>query len=220
MCIYCGTNKYRKIYENHFGSIPKDITGRTYHIHHIDNNHSNNDPNNLKAVTILEHYEIHLAQGDWYAAFKIATTMKIPHDELARLSSLTQKKKINNGTHLFLNSEFKRINSLKRVVDGTHNFLGDRNPVHKLVADGVHHLQGGDVQRRSNSKRILDGTHNFLDSNFQRDVALTRLINGTHNFCGENHPNKRKTTCPHCSKTGGSVLMKRWHFANCKFKCN
>lgn len=52
MCMYCGTNKYRKIYVNHFGPIPKDITGRSYEIHHIDGNHLNNDPNNLKAVSI------------------------------------------------------------------------------------------------------------------------------------------------------------------------
>ena len=25
-----------------------------------------------------------------------------------------------------------------------------------------------------------------------------------------------KITCPHCSKTGGSSTMKRWHFDNCK----
>jgi hypothetical protein len=39
MCIYCTTNNYRKIYENHNGIIPKDSDGRTYEIHHIDGNH-------------------------------------------------------------------------------------------------------------------------------------------------------------------------------------
>ena len=27
-----------------------------------------------------------------------------------------------------------------------------------------------------------------------------------------------KATCPHCNKTGGANIMKRWHFDNCKFK--
>ena len=53
MCIYCGTNKYRKIYENHYGTIPKDENGRSYEIHHIDVNHSNNDLHNLKLVSIM-----------------------------------------------------------------------------------------------------------------------------------------------------------------------
>ena len=41
---------YRKIYEENFGPIPKEPNGRSYEIHHIDGNHSNNDPSNLIAV--------------------------------------------------------------------------------------------------------------------------------------------------------------------------
>lgn len=29
---------------------------------------------------------------------------------------------------------------------------------------------------------------------------------------------KKKVTCPHCNKEGGSGLMHRWHFDNCKLK--
>ena len=64
MCIYCGTKHYRKIYQNHVGPIPKDETGRTYEIHHIDGDRENNDPNNLLCVSIKEHYDIHETQGD------------------------------------------------------------------------------------------------------------------------------------------------------------
>jgi hypothetical protein len=52
---------FRKIYEDYFGPIPKDSDGRSYDIHHIDGDHSNNHPSNLKAVTIQEHYDIHYA---------------------------------------------------------------------------------------------------------------------------------------------------------------
>ena len=45
---------YRKIYEEHYGSIPKG-----YHIHHIDFNHNNNDPSNLEALTPEEHGKKH-----------------------------------------------------------------------------------------------------------------------------------------------------------------
>ena len=220
MCIYCGTAKYRKIYECHFGKIPRDETGRSYEIHHIDGNRKNNDITNLKCVSIQEHYDIHYAQSDWASCYLLAVRLKLSPEDISKLSSLTQRKKIADGTHLFSNSEFKRINSNKRVADGTHNFQGDQNPVHKLVAEGKNHLQGGDIQRISNQKRIADGTHNFLDSDFQRKNALKMLESGTHNFSGKNHPNKRQSTCPHCNKTGGSVLMRRWHFDNCKFKCD
>ena len=50
---------HRKIYERYNGSIPDG-----YEIHHIDGNHKNNDPKNLKAVTMQEHYNIHYQQGD------------------------------------------------------------------------------------------------------------------------------------------------------------
>lgn len=46
---------YRRIYEQHYGPIPKDEFGRPYHIHHIDHDHNNNDPSNLMAMPVAEH---------------------------------------------------------------------------------------------------------------------------------------------------------------------
>lgn len=41
-------------------------------------------------------------------------------------------------------------------------------------------------------------------------------------MCGKEPYNKGKTDtvveCPHCGKTGGQSIMKRWHFDNCKNK--
>jgi len=208
---------YRRIYEKHYGPIPVDDFGRKYEIHHIDGDHTNNDPSNLKAVTIEEHYKIHHAQGDWLACYLIAVRMKLSPDTISNLSSLAQLRRIAEGNHPFLDIESKRARVLKRVADGTHNLLGDRNPVHRLVAEGKHHLQGGDVQRRSNQKRIAEGTHNFLDREFQRNVALQRISGGTHNFIN-NHPTKTLIECHHCGKTGPKPQMKRWHLDNCKHK--
>ena len=42
---------YRKIYERHYGPIPKDSDGRTYEIHHVDGNHSNNKIENLRLAS-------------------------------------------------------------------------------------------------------------------------------------------------------------------------
>jgi hypothetical protein len=54
---------YRKIWEEHNQAclLPN------IHLHHIDGNRQNNDPSNLIPVTIEEHYEIHLKQGDFRA---------------------------------------------------------------------------------------------------------------------------------------------------------
>lgn len=85
---------YRKIYIQHHGSIPKDETGRSYDIHHIDGDHTNNDILNLKALTIQEHYEIHNAQRDWAACLFMSKRMsKSPKEisELARLNNLDNR---------------------------------------------------------------------------------------------------------------------------------
>ena len=57
MDIY--NNNYRKIWIEHNGPIPIDENGRSYEIHHIDGNHSNNHIDNLKCVSIQEHYDMH-----------------------------------------------------------------------------------------------------------------------------------------------------------------
>lgn len=96
-------NIYRKIWETHFGAIPKDEFGRTYEIHHIDGNHNNNNINNLKCVSIQEHYDIHYSQGDWYACYLIAQRSNLSPDIISENSKKTQKQRIENGTHNFLN---------------------------------------------------------------------------------------------------------------------
>jgi len=203
MCIYCNTNNYRKIYKNHYGSIPKDIDGRSYEIHHLDGNHSNNAPSNLTAITIQEHYNIHYAQGDYGACYLIASQRQIlSHQELSSLATLNNLKRVANGTHPFtgvdnnrkireLYPDFDKTNSkttkqrnLKLVANGTHNLQGNNNPVHKRIASGIHHTLGPQ--------------HNF-----------NKLAAGRH-------PSQLKMSCMCCRKTVSSANYKRWHGENCR----
>lgn len=119
------TVNYRKIYESYYGSIPIDSLGRTYEIHHIDGNHFNNEISNLKAVTILEHYEIHRSQGDYAAALAIARRMDQPPDseQLSKIASESNKQRLETGTHHWKtkqHSEMTRKRNLERVANGTH----------------------------------------------------------------------------------------------------
>lgn len=140
MCIYCGTTKYRKIYENHYGPIPKDETGRTYEIHHIDGNRKNNNPANLQALSIKDHYDVHYQQGDWGACLRIGSKMKISQEELSAIAS-------------------KNLTT-RNIRDW--ELLGKAHPVYKhnlkLLKEGKHNLQGPDT----NNKRLEEGTHNFI----------------------------------------------------------
>jgi hypothetical protein len=82
------TKKHRRIYEDYYNiRLPSDIE-----IHHKDGNHNNNDISNLVAVSIQEHYEIHLRQGDYAAAFRISQRMQISKEEKSRLASLAATK--------------------------------------------------------------------------------------------------------------------------------
>ena len=113
MCIYCGTKHYRKIYEHHHGTIPKDETGRSYHVHHKDGRRTNNSPDNLVALSIQEHYDIHYAQGDWAAAMKLASTMGKSKDEVAEIARLQGIEAYKNGTSvLYKINEQRRDNTV------------------------------------------------------------------------------------------------------------
>lgn len=151
MTIYSLTNKrdtiYRKIWETHFGEIPKDEDGRTYEIHHIDGNKHNNDIQNLACVSIQEHYDIHKKQTDWSACYAIKIRMKHSPEELSRLASLRERDKLDKGIHVFQRIDLRQ-NNLDRISDGTHNFLGPE----------------------SNQKRIDNGTHNFLGSTMMKEL--------------------------------------------------
>lgn len=157
MCIYCNTIYYKKIYKAHYGVILVEANGRTYEIHHIDGDHSNNNPTNLTAITLQEHYDIHYAQGDFGACYLMAVQrMDKTPEEISELASKAQRQKIENGTHNFLGSQLQQ----QRISDKTHNFLGDTNPVHIKIKNKTHHFFGGKLQQASTNKAISEGRHN------------------------------------------------------------
>jgi hypothetical protein len=92
-------NIYRKIWEQHYGPIPKDENGRSYEIHHIDGNRSNNHIDNLKCVSIKEHYNIHHSQKDWTACLLISERMIISTEEKSILAKNHVKKQLQQNTH-------------------------------------------------------------------------------------------------------------------------
>lgn len=115
---------YRKIWEDANGPIPKDELGRSYEIHHIDGNRKNNDLSNLMCVSIREHYEIHLKQKDYGAAFIISQRLDVSAEEMQRLAKLageSQRGKIpwsKGKTGVFSEETLKRISdSVKKLYE-------------------------------------------------------------------------------------------------------
>jgi hypothetical protein len=149
MCIYCGTDKYRKIYEHHYGQIPKDDLGRTYEIHHIDGNRQNNNLSNLVALSMEEHYNVHHQQKDWVACLRIAAKMNKSSHEISIMSRRAALEKIKNGTHHFTSENAKKWQK-ERVSNNNHNWAKENNSKydstiyhfeHKMTGERVHMTQ-------------------------------------------------------------------------------
>ena len=125
MSIYTPRINYSKIYEQHYGPYPD-----SYEIHHIDGDYTNNDPTNLKAVSIQEHFDIHYAQGDWDACQAIAMRMGIDISEIAGQAS---RKRVEEGTHNFLGGSIQRKTASKLLAAGIHNFLTNQPSKTKIT---------------------------------------------------------------------------------------
>ena len=117
---------YRKVWEIANGKIPDGLE-----IHHIDGNHSNNDLANLKLVTIQEHLEIHMSQGDYGAVQAIMIRMETyDRKEIAKLAYLSQQYLIETGNHNFQKldrSELSKKVMKERLASGSPAFLGIQN---------------------------------------------------------------------------------------------
>lgn len=223
MCIYCGTKKYRKIYENHTGPIPKDVEGRSYEIHHIDGNKQNNHPDNLKCVSIQEHYDIHYEQGDWGACYLIGVKMKLSPEQLSEVATKSNRKQIEDGTHILLSGKIQREQARQQILNGTHPFMRRKDGT-SVASDRVKNGTNTFCGPENNRKRIAEKTHNWLGpKNNQRKIEA-----GTHHLLGPAHNKKRlengthptqiKRTCEHCEKSCGSGQFGRWHGDKCKMK--
>lgn len=148
------TTKHLKIWKDHFGDIPRDTDGRSYEIHHRDGNHSNNCIENLQLVTAQEHYDIHFAQGDYGACFKIATRLMMSSEERSEIARKAAQKLVAEGRHHLQNSEWQKERARKQIANGNNPFVG------------------GEIQRRSNRERVASGKHHFITKNPGKNQPL------------------------------------------------
>lgn len=132
---------YRQIYEQHYGHIPVDSNGRTYEIHHKDGNRKNNSIENLVALTIDEHYNIHYNQGDWAACLAISMRMDKTPEEISKIQS-----------------EIGRKSALQRKHNGSNPFCYVGEKHHRY---GMKHLE--ETKTKIREKRALQKMPNRPD---------------------------------------------------------
>lgn len=131
---------YKKIWEEYNKQkLPSDME-----IHHIDGNHENNDPKNLLAVTILEHYNIHKSQGDHGACQAILIRMhQYNKTILSDLAKKSQKKLWEENKHNFQKMSKKRRTEISKNVGYKTLELGI----------GIHAINADPQKARKNAQR-------------------------------------------------------------------
>lgn len=201
---------YREIWKNENGAIPKDSDGVSYEIHHIDGNRKNNAIDNLKCVSIEEHFNIHISQGDLSAAMRILTkinTLKKNLDIGITPSSLAQYM-MTNGLGVWSNeSKQKALETKRRTKKGYCH-----NPELQSKGGKI----GGKIGGTNAQATLKELEMNFYSKEFQSEMGKKGGA-----IAGKMQKGREKpiVLCPHCGKTGGGqALMNRWHFDNCKLK--
>lgn len=200
MTIY-STAAHRRIYEQQFGPIPKEENGRTYEIHHIDGNHFNNSIDNLVAVSIQEHYDIHYKQGDWGACYYIGLRMQMTPAELSVISKNRCEYWVIKGIHPWQTRNDGSSSTGDRVNNGTHPWLKGNSQT-RMSSMKAAELNNDRVRARSHnflardngtsvaSDRVSSGTHHFLRRPDGSSIQTDRVKAGTHHFLKDKTGNK------------------------------
>jgi hypothetical protein len=205
---------YRKIYKNYHGSIPVDNTGRTFDIHHIDGDRNNNNIENLVAMSIEEHYNLHIQQNEYQAAAAIRMRWDKDIKEISKLNSIAAKNRVALGQHPWSGDgsyQREQQNALK-LNDDYYQYserhktnMSKRNKEYSLV--GKHNFQSNAAKEAvssRNKKNIENGTHPFCDG-AGAESSRKRVKDGTHHFLDKEKQLERSKK----AKLVNSIRVKR-----------
>lgn len=191
------SREHINVWKKHYGKIPKDESGRSFEIHHVDGNPLNNSIENLKCVSIEEHYKIHLEQEDYGGAFLIAIRMKISPEEI---------------------SELARKQSLKQLEKGTHNFQNiiNRNPLVNKGYVVALNTQTNEIVRIK--KEEFDNGEIYVGANSNRKLKSIHTNRGKNKNKTWKQKNKEQLTkkCMYCDFVGRGSHIARFHNERCK----
>lgn len=180
---------YRKIWSTAYGPIPKDSYGRSFEIHHINGDHSDNSLPNLKLVTIDEHYDVHYSQGDLGACKLILQRMRLTPEEISLRCSQLNRELAAEGRHP---SQLSSKNGTHQWQDSARQRQIAKNAIEK----GTHVTCQEDWRDQCSIKaldRVASGTHNWQDGEASRQRALKAAEAGIH-------PSQTQVSCAACHK--------------------
>lgn len=205
---------YRKLYKLFYGTIPKDEQGRSYEIHHIDGDRTNNHILNLVAITIQDHYDVHYYQGDFAACIKIAQKMKLSPEKISELVSKQQKERVKNGIHHFLGGEIQKEQQRKLIGNGKHHFQNSEYQSKmnrlktKLGTNPWAGKKGSERSKKLQRKRISEGEHHFIG---EKNPVYKQIKEGKHPLAIYAKNAQKRMECPVCKKVMNEGNYIRWN---------
>lgn len=191
----------------------------TYHKHHIIPRHmgGSDDPSNIIELTIEEHANAHKQLYEQYGHKEDYLAWKGLSGKLGKEEILAEKEKIriqkvkkrmkelvDKGEHIFQNKELSSFYNVKRIEEGTHNFLDPEfRKWHKTHLSNV-------MKEKAKNGLLNVQNPEFIERNKprKRQKELKNINEGKHNF-------QKKLECPHCGRLGtiGPMTM---HIKSCK----
>ena len=160
-------SQHRKIWEQANGPIPVDSDGRTYEIHHINGDPTDDSLENLMCVSIQEHYNIHYEQGDYGAAFLIAGRMKTKPETIRETAKKAGK-----------------ASARKLLQQGTHNFQTMLRDDEWKSKNFYKTEEGKVVRKKLNQRMYEEGTNSFFDPEAAKARQAKLIKEGKHNLAG------------------------------------
>ncbi len=174
---------YRKIYENHYGKIPK-----YYHIHHIDGNPFNNDISNLQCVSAEEHAEINKNEFTKWASVGGKKGGDLTRDLKLGFHSGTEEEKIQWAKNASSKVDRKKHSEILkegyksgRIINWTK--LYSKEEVHERISSG-------DPGKSNRGKPAWNSGKKMKLSN--PELARQRK--------SESAFKKKKVNCPNCDR--------------------
>jgi len=153
--------KYQYIWIKHNGQIPKDEFGRSFDIHHIDGDKNNNNIDNLKCVSIDEHYKIHFNQNDYGACHAIRirlgnTITGWTHTEKSR-KKISEKQKGRKQTPEHIeNARLGRLKNLDKRKKPKYSEEGMKNLIesnkNRIVTEETRKKRSDSLKGRKKSE--------------------------------------------------------------------
>jgi hypothetical protein len=188
------------------------------HKHHIIPRHmgGSNDPSNLVEVTVEEHAELHhqlwedLGYKEDYIAWQALSGQITTQEATLAAIRLSIQKRIDDGSFHFITLARKRIeNGSHPFLDSKFQSIQGKKGYKKAIENGTHFSLRPQRISELAKQRVSKGIHHFTDSNFQRNMVQKALREGTHS-------SQKQHVCPNCGKIGKGGAMKRFHYDNCK----